>query len=79
MSKQAMGPRGFSEEAVRTKTGKSSLEWYAILDTWCATKKGHTASAKYLRDLHGVSPWWAQAVTNRYEWERGVRPEQRPM
>jgi hypothetical protein len=77
MSKQVLGPRGFRDEAIRAKTGKSSLEWYTILDTWGATTRGHTATAKHLRDLHGLSPWWAQAVTNRYEWERGVRKEQR--
>jgi len=35
--------------------------------------KGHTQAAKYLRDKHGLSDWWAQAVTIRYEWERGLR------
>jgi len=47
----------------REKTGKSSQEWYATLDAWGAGGKGHTATAKYLRDEHGVSPWWAQVVT----------------
>ncbi|HUG16578.1 MAG TPA: YdeI/OmpD-associated family protein, partial [Thermomicrobiales bacterium] len=37
--------------------------------------KGHTAMARYLTDEHGVSAWWAQTVTNRYEWERGLRVE----
>jgi catechol 2,3-dioxygenase-like lactoylglutathione lyase family enzyme len=37
----------------------------AILDAWGVGGKGYTATAKYPRDEHGVSPWWAQAVTNR--------------
>ncbi len=69
------GTRRISEEAVRDKTGKGWEEWYAILDRWGAPEKGHTASAKYLREAHAVGPWWAQAVTVRYEWERGLRAE----
>ncbi len=69
------GPRAISDEAVKAKTGKSSTEWYSILDAWGATQKGHTLTAKYLAERHGVSPWWAQTVTVRYEWERGLRTE----
>jgi hypothetical protein len=73
VAKRATGPRGFSDETVRAKTGKSSQDWYAILDEWGAKEKGHTATAKYLRDELGVSPWWAQSLTVRYEYERGLR------
>ena len=64
---------GISDTAVRAKTGKGWEEWFAILDEWDAKEKGHTASAKHLRDELGVSPWWAQAVTVRYEYARGLR------
>jgi hypothetical protein len=73
VAKKAAGPRGFSDETVREKTGKRSEEWYAILDEWGAKEKGHTATARYLREELGVSPWWAQSVTVRYEYERGLR------
>ncbi|MFI5273305.1 MAG: hypothetical protein ACHQ4H_09780 [Ktedonobacterales bacterium] len=76
MSTHNIGPRGFSKATVREKTGRGSAERYALLDAWGAAAKGHTATAKYLRDQQGVSAWWAQALTNRYEWERGMRPEQ---
>jgi hypothetical protein len=59
------GPRAFSDDVVLAKTGKRSAGWYRILDRWGADQKGHTATARYLREQHGVSPWWAQAVTNR--------------
>jgi hypothetical protein len=36
-------------------------------------KKGHTESAKHLREKHGLGPWWAQAVVIRYERENGLR------
>jgi hypothetical protein len=69
--------RRISEDSVRRRTGKGWDEWLAILDDWGAADKGHTESAKHLRDAHGVSPWWAQAVTVRYEYERGLRQTKR--
>ena len=76
MDEQRAGTRRISEGAVRNKTGKGWAEWFAILDAWDAPSKGHTRSATYLREEHGVSPWWAQAVTVRYEWERGLRKDE---
>jgi hypothetical protein len=75
MTERKAGPRGIGEETVRAKTGKSSDDWYAILDAFGAPAQGHTRSAKHLRDQHGVDPWWAQTLTVRYEWERGLRTE----
>ena len=75
MAQRQAGPRGISEATVQAKTGKGSAEWYAVLDRWGAREKGHTATAAYLRAQHGVAPWWAQAVTVRYEWARGLRGE----
>ena len=67
------GFRRIGDDAVRAKTGKCWEEWFAILDDCWARRYGHTACAKYLRDEHGLAPWWAQAVTIRYEWERRLR------
>lgn len=75
MTAKATGPRGISDERILEKTGQRSAEWYALLDAWDAPAKGHTATARYLVEEHGVSGWWAQALTNRYEWERGLRVE----
>jgi len=67
------GFRKISEEAVMARTGKGWQEWLAILDAWGAPTQGHTRTAAYLLDHHGLSGWWAQAVAIRYEWERGLR------
>lgn len=67
------GFRAISDEVVKTRTGKSSQEWYSILDRWGMKEKGHTLTAKHLEDKYGLSPWWAQCITIRYEWERGLR------
>lgn len=73
MAEKKTGFRRISDEAVRAKTGKGWEEWFRVLDTWGAKEKGHTQSAKYLLDYYALSPWWAQAVTIRYEWESGLR------
>jgi hypothetical protein len=67
------GVRRIGEEAVLDKTGKCWEDWFAILDGWDAGAKGHTATARYLHEAHGVASWWAQAVTGRYEYERVAR------
>jgi len=69
------GPRGIREETVQEKTGRSSQDWYALLDAWGAASKGHPAIARYLEQEHGVSAWWAQTLTVRYEYARGLRQE----
>lgn len=67
------GPGGFSDEVVKDKTGKSSKDWYQLLEKWGAKEKGHTLTAKYLREKYGISPWWSQAVTVRYEYKKGIK------
>lgn len=69
------GPRGFSDDTVRDATGKTWSQWYAVLDKWDVENRGHTATAKYLREKFKLSPWWSQAVTARYEWERGLKKD----
>jgi hypothetical protein len=66
-------PTEFSEEVVIEKTGKNSKEWYAIIDAANGKTIGHTAIAKLLKETYDVPRWWAQAITNRYEHERGLR------
>ena len=67
------GPRGVSDQAVRDKTGKGWDEWLSVLDRYAVKEKGHTQTAKHLQESWGVSSWWAQCITVRYEWERGLR------
>lgn len=69
------GPRAIRDETVLARTGKSWDEWFAILDGFGVPEKGHTATARYLRDEHRLSGWWAQAVTGHYEFARDLRPE----
>lgn len=67
-----------SDDAVRAATGRTPDEWFALLDAWGATERGHTAVARWLSSEHGVDGWWAQNVTVAYEQDRGMRaPGQR--
>jgi hypothetical protein len=76
MAKKKENKRGFrviSEQAVKAATGRGWAYWFKVLDRFDAKAKGHTLTARHLAEDHGLGPWWAQAVTIRYEWERGLR------
>lgn len=62
-----------SDEAVRSKTGKTWPEWFALLDAEGARTKNHQEIAAILREKYGVGPWWQQQVTVVYEQSRGLR------
>jgi len=68
-------PSEFSEETIKAKTGKSSIEWYTIIDAFGGKEKGHTAIAKFLSMEQGLSGWWSQAITNRYGHVKGLRKD----
>lgn len=62
-----------SDEALARATGKGWTDWFALLDTWGATERGHTEIARHLVEAEGVSGWHAQSITVGYEQERGLR------
>lgn len=75
---KANTPR-MSDEAVKTKTGKTWKEWFATLDRAGAKKMTHQEIASFLHTRHGVPPWWTQMVTVTYEQHAGLRDKhQRP-
>jgi len=62
-----------SDNKVQEKTGKNWKQWFKILDRLDVKSNGHRFAAMTLFNQHHLSPWWSQAVTIRYEWERGLR------
>jgi uncharacterized protein YndB with AHSA1/START domain len=60
-------------ETILEKTGRPWPEWLALLDAWGAAEQDHASIARHLGSLPGVSAWWAQTLTVRYEQERGMR------
>ena len=78
---QVPGPevkRPYSDEVVRSNTGKTWDEWFGLLDAWGGAERPHPEIARWLNEQHGVPGWWAQGVTVAYEQARGLRaPGQR--
>ncbi len=73
MVKPKKGFRVISEEAVAAATGKGWAHWFKVLDRFDVKANGHPLAAKHLVAEHRLGPWWAQAVTIRHEWDRGLR------
>ena len=68
----------YSDEVIRSNSGKTWDEWFALLDAWGAVGRPHPEIARWLNEEHGVPGWWAQGVTVAYEQARGLRaPGQR--
>jgi chitodextrinase len=63
----------FSDRKFLEKTGHGLDYWFDVLDRFGAVDKGHTATARYLYDVHKVDGWYAQGITVSYERARGVR------
>jgi Bacteriocin-protection, YdeI or OmpD-Associated len=70
------GVRGYSDETGRERTGRTSEEWYAILDAFDVKTHGHAATARHLQQAYGLNGWWSQMVTVRYEYARGLRTDE---
>lgn len=68
-----------SAEAVRTKTGKSWDDWFALLDAVPADRMSHKEIVAHLKQFPELSAWWRQSVAVAYEQARGMRaPHQAP-
>ncbi len=64
---------GMSDEAVRSKTGRTWQQWVRQLDAIGAARMPHREIAKHLNESREISGWWAQTVTVGYERIRGLR------
>ena len=67
-----MKPR-MSDDAVKSKTGKTWSQWFKTLDAAGAKKMTHQEIARHLSAKAGVGPWWTQMVAVTYEQARGLR------
>lgn len=63
----------FTDEVIRTNTGKSWNEWCDLIEGWPGHVAGHTAIARYLHDTTELNGWWSQGVTVGYERIAGLR------
>ena len=68
---------GMRDEAVRSATGRTWVEWAKYLDGLDASKLEHREIVRLVSEA-GASDWWSQMVTVAYERFRGLRePGQR--
>ncbi len=58
---------------VLAATGLPLEHWFDVLERFDALTHGHTAAARHLREVHGVSSWYSQNVTGIFERARGRR------
>jgi hypothetical protein len=64
---------GMSDDAVRSKTGRTWAEWTRALDVAEAEAWSHAQIARHLYDVCKVDRWWSQMVAVGYERIRGLR------
>jgi hypothetical protein len=67
------GKQKASDEAVKSKTGKTWPQWFSILDKAGARKMNHSEIGRLLYEKHKLSMWWLQEVANAYEQKHGLR------
>lgn len=63
----------YPDETVLRATGRDWQAWFGLLDAWGGTSHPHIEIARWLREAHAVSDWWAQSLTVAYEQARGLR------
>jgi hypothetical protein len=61
------------DDAVVAATGRPAADWFALLDAVSAADWPHPRIAVWLSEEHGVTSWWSQNLTVRYEQAIGRR------
>ena len=64
-----------ADENIADCTGKSWIEWCAILDGWRGDKNRFATIAQYLTDQYQVRRLWAQAIAVYYRSRQGRRSD----
>ena len=62
-----------SATGVERATGRDRPEWFELLDAWGAADRPYRETAAWLREVPGLSAWWAQKLTVESEQARGTR------
>ena len=75
MSNPGRGPLAMPDDLIEEETGRSSEDWYVMLDAWGAPQKGHRATVAELENVFGLRERWAYVVAIRYEAARGLQEE----
>lgn len=73
MAKAAAMKRNVSDASIRKATGRSTDEWFALLDARGGTGGDHKSRVRLLAEAGLASAWHQQTLTVMYEKERGLR------
>ena len=64
---------GFSDAAIKARTGCTWDRWVFALDHYHADRMSHGEIAALVASKYKIDGWWAQAVTVGYERIKGLR------
>lgn len=61
-----------SLEDARAQTGRSLVEWFALLDAFGGPGKGRREIGNHLYDAYQLDPWWISTLNIEYEAAHGL-------
>lgn len=73
MQERGVNVYRISNSAIEKKTGKTWDEWVMAVEGIENFPESRPKRVEMIRMKFNVNEWWAQAILNRYEWERGIR------
>lgn len=62
-----------TDAACKADTGRTQLEWYAVLDAFGGPDKGRRELGNHLYETHKVDPWWSATINIGYEAAHGLK------
>jgi uncharacterized protein YndB with AHSA1/START domain len=62
----------FTDANAREKTGKTSKQWFALLDDFGGIDKGRRDLVNHMHSAHKLDEWWATTLVVEYERAKGA-------
>lgn len=62
----------FTDANAREKTGKTSKQWFALLDDFGGIDKGRRELVNHMYSTHKLDEWWATTLVVEYERAKGA-------
>ena len=75
MHGQPGGPLAIPEEVIVFETGRTTDDWYVLLDASDAQGFSHAQLIEHLERIYALETRWASTVAVRYEAARGIERE----
>jgi uncharacterized protein YndB with AHSA1/START domain len=62
----------FTDANAREKTGKTSKQWFALLEDFGGIDKGRRELVNHMHSSHKLDEWWATTLVVEYERAKGA-------